>query len=110
MDCLRAESATGPQISHVTTVWANEMGVSTIDVDVSVRDPDVSHRQYTGWDGCRLRCVVTDAAGTQIVSREAILRVRDRVDTGDDTNLPLYLALALALLIALRSRTNGARR
>ena len=59
------------------------------------------------WDGCKFRCVVTDAAGTQIISQEVTLTVRDGVDTGDDTNLPLYLALALvalALLAALRRR------
>ena len=57
------------------------------------------------WDGCRFRCVVTDAAGTQIVSEAFTLTVRDRVDTGDHSNLPLYLGVALvalALLLALR--------
>ena len=57
------------------------------------------------WDGCRFRCVVTDAAGTQIVSEAFTLTVRDRVDTGDHSNLPLYLSVALvalALLLALR--------
>ena len=53
------------------------------------------------WDGCRFRCVVTDAAGTQISSREAVLRVRDRVPTGDDSNLPLYLAVAFVALALL---------
>ncbi len=57
------------------------------------------------WDGCRFRCVVTDAAGTQIISEAFTLTVRDRVDTGDHSNLPLYLGVALvalALLLALR--------
>ena len=57
------------------------------------------------WDGCRFRCVVTDATGAQIISQEFTLHVRDRVDTGDDSNLPLYLSVALAalaLLLALR--------
>ena len=53
------------------------------------------------WDGARFRCVVTDAEGTQIISREVTLRVRDGVDTGDHSNLPLYLAVALAALIML---------
>ena len=53
------------------------------------------------WDGCRFRCVVTDTAGTQISSREAVLRVRDRVPTGDDSNLPLYLAVAFVALALL---------
>ena len=57
------------------------------------------------WDGCRFRCVVTDAAGEKIVTEEFTLTVRDRVDTGDHSNLPLYLGVALAalaLLLALR--------
>ena len=53
------------------------------------------------WDGCRFRCVVTDTAGTQIISQEATLTIRDGVDTGDHSNLPLYLAVAIAALIAL---------
>jgi len=53
------------------------------------------------WDGCRFRCVVTDSAGTQIISREVTLTVRDGVDTGDHSNLPLYLTVAIAALIML---------
>ena len=53
------------------------------------------------WDGCKFRCVVTDAAGTQIISQEVTLTVRDGVDTGDHSHLPLYLAVALAALILL---------
>ena len=53
------------------------------------------------WDGVKFRCVVTDAEGTQIISREVTLTVRDGVDTGDHSNLPLYLAIALAALILL---------
>ena len=63
------------------------------------------------WDGCRFRCVVTDAAGTQIVSEAFTLTVRDKVPTGDDSNLPLYLgvaAAALILLLALRRRRRAA--
>ena len=59
----------------------------------------------------RFRCVVTDAAGTQIVSQEVTLTVRDQVPTGDNTNLPLYLAvalIALALMLALRRRRRAA--
>ena len=51
------------------------------------------------WDGCKFRCVVTDAEGTQIISQEVTLTVRDGVDTGDHSNLPLYLAIVLAALI-----------
>ena len=61
------------------------------------------------WDGARFRCVVTDAQGTKIVSEEAVLTVRDKVPTGDNSNLPLYLAvalIALALLWLLRRRGN----
>ena len=46
-------------------------------------------------------CVVTDAAGTQIVSREVTLTIRDKVPTGDSSNLPLYLAVAAAALALL---------
>ncbi len=53
------------------------------------------------WDGARFRCVVTDAEGTKIVSQEVTLTVRDRVDTGDHSNLSLYLAVALAALALL---------
>ena len=53
------------------------------------------------WDGARFRCVVTDAAGTQIISQEVTLTVRDRVDTGDHSNLSLYLAVAIAALALL---------
>ena len=59
------------------------------------------------WDGCRFRCVVTDAAGTQIISQEVTLTVWDKVPTGDHSNLPLYLAaavVALALLWWMRRR------
>jgi len=51
---------------------------------------------------------VTDAEGAQIVSREVTLHVRDGVDTGDHSNLQLYLAVALvalALLGLLRRRS-----
>ena len=53
------------------------------------------------WDGARFRCVVTDAEGRQIISREVTLTVRDRVDTGDHSNLPLYLAVAIMALFTL---------
>lgn len=53
------------------------------------------------WGGCKFRCVVTDAEGTQIISREVTLTVRDRVDTGDHSSLTLYLAVALAALALL---------
>jgi len=59
------------------------------------------------WDGCVFRCVVTDGDGNQIISREVTLSVRDRVDTGDNSHLPLYSIVAMVatiLLIALRRR------
>ncbi|MBR2796818.1 MAG: hypothetical protein IKE17_03610 [Clostridia bacterium] len=59
------------------------------------------------WDGCRFRCVITDAEGTQVISGEGTLTLRDRVPTGDDSHLPLYLivaAVAIVLLMALRRR------
>ena len=64
--------------------------------------PTLSRRDIEKkWDGCRFRCVVTDAAGTQIISQEVTLTVRDGVDTGDHSHLPLYLAVALAALALL---------
>ena len=63
------------------------------------------------WNGCRFRCVVTDAAGIRTISREVTLTVRDRIPTGDNSNLPLYLAVtmaALALLILLRRKAEKA--
>ena len=62
------------------------------------------------WDGCRFRCVITDADGNQVITQEVTLTVRDRVPTGDSSNLPLYLAVALAALILLwvvRRRMRG---
>jgi LPXTG-motif cell wall-anchored protein len=53
------------------------------------------------WNGAHFRCVVTDAAGTKIVSQEVTLTVRDKVPTGDDSNLTLYLAVALLAILAL---------
>ena len=53
------------------------------------------------WDGCRFRCVITDANGDQVITREVTLTVRDRVPTGDSSSLPLYLAVAAAALILL---------
>ena len=53
---------------------------------------------------------MTDARGAQIISREVTLTVRDRVSTGDDSNLPLYLfvaLIALALLWGIRRRQSA---
>ena len=66
----------------------------------------------TKWDGCRFRCVITDAEGEQIISQEVVLTVRDQVPTGDNSNLPLYLSvamMALALAWILRRRIRRAR-
>ena len=49
----------------------------------------------------------SDAEGTQVISEEITMTLRDRVPTGDPSNLPLYLivaAVAMILLIALRRR------
>lgn len=62
------------------------------------------------WDGAQFRCVVTDRAGNSVTSEAAKLTVRGSVDTGDHSNLPLYLAIAaiaLALLWLLRRRARG---
>ena len=53
------------------------------------------------WNGAKFRCVVTDRAGTTVASDAATLTVRKNVDTGDHSNLPLYLAVAALALIAL---------
>lgn len=53
------------------------------------------------WDGCRFRCVITDANGDQVITNEVTLTVRDKVPTGDSSNLPLYLAVAMVALILL---------
>ena len=63
------------------------------------------------WDGCRFRCVVKDREGMSAISDEAKLTVREKVPTGDNSNLPLYLAVAavaLALLALLRRRARRA--
>ena len=65
--------------------------------EATMRRKDIEKK----WDGCRFRCVVTDAEGTQIITQEFTLTVRDRVPTGDNSNLPLYLAVALAALALL---------
>lgn len=60
------------------------------------------------WNGARFRCVITDRAGKTVTSDSATLTVRDSVDTGDHSNLPLYLsvaAISLVLLWLLRRRT-----
>ena len=62
------------------------------------------------WDGARFRCVVRDGNGTAIISDTATLTVRDRMPTGDDSNLALYLAVALAALIALIAVSRKRRR
>ena len=64
--------------------------------------PTLSRRDVEKkWDGARFRCVVTDERGTQIVSQEVTLTVRDGVDTGDHSNLPLYLVVVLIGLALL---------
>ncbi|MBQ8963682.1 MAG: haloacid dehalogenase-like hydrolase, partial [Clostridia bacterium] len=72
-------------------------------------DPTISREKIESkWDGAWFRCVVTDASGKTIVSEVATLTVRDAVDTGDHSNLPLYLTVALiALLLALAMATAG---
>ena len=75
-------------------------------------DPTLSRENIEKkWDGCKFRCVVTDAAGAQIISREVTLTVRDKVPTGDNSNLPLYLVVALValmLLVFMRRRAKKA--
>ena len=64
--------------------------------------PTLSRRDIEKkWNGARFRCVVTDGKGTQIVSQEVTLTVRDGVDTGDHSNLPLYLVVVLIGLALL---------
>ena len=48
------------------------------------------------WSGNRYRVIVTDAKGRSVTSREAKLTVTGKMPaTGDNSNLPLYLATAL---------------
>ena len=59
------------------------------------------------WNGRQTRCVVTDAAGDTVTSQPATLTVTKAVDTGDHSNLPLYLVIALiaiALLVLTRRK------
>ena len=76
-------------------------------------DPTITRENIEKeWDGSQFRCVVTDAAGTQVISTVVTLTVRDKVPTGDNSNLPLYLAMALvamALLLLLRRRRGSFR-
>ena len=76
-------------------------------------DPTITRENIEKeWDGSQFRCVVTDAAGTQVISTVVTLMVRDKVPTGDNSNLPLYLAMALvamALLLLLRRRRGSFR-
>ncbi|MBQ3425008.1 MAG: LPXTG cell wall anchor domain-containing protein, partial [Clostridia bacterium] len=61
----------------------------------------------TGWSGRKARCVVTDASGSTVISREVTLTVRPIPDTGDHSHLPLWLAVALlsaTLLLLLRRK------
>ena len=65
------------------------------------------HKVKMKWNGRRTRCVIADAAGTTVISDEAVLTVTELPDTGDHTHLPLYLAVALiaaAILIILRRK------
>ena len=65
-------------------------------------DPTITRENIEKeWDGCRFRCVITDTEGTQVISTVVTLTVRDKVPTGDDSNLPLYLAVALGALALL---------
>jgi MYXO-CTERM domain-containing protein len=93
--------------SYQWQVWDEKHG-KWVDLP-GFTEPTLSRKDIEKrWDGARFRCVVTDAEGTQIISREVTLHVRDGVDTGDHSNLPLYLAVALvalALLGLLRRRT-----
>lgn len=49
-------------------------------------------------DGWKYRCVIQDAAGKTLTTREALLTVTHVPSTGDSSNLPLYLILAAAAL------------
>ena len=49
-------------------------------------------------DGWKYRCVIQDAAGKTLTTREALLTVTHVPSTGDSSNLLLYLILAAAAL------------
>ena len=97
-----------PPYSYQWQVW-DEKHRKWVDLP-GFTDPALSREAVEKkWDGCKFRCVVTDAEGTQIISQTVTLTVRDRVPTGDDTSLPLYLAVAavaLALLWWTRRRAS----
>jgi len=78
-------------------------------VDIPGATDSVLSREHVEkkWDGAQFRCVITDRAETTVISDVATLHVRDSVDTGDYSNLPLYLtvaAIALTLMWLLRRR------
>ena len=79
--------------------WVDQLGATGTTLSLQKVD-----KKRDGW---KLRCVVTDAKGTEIISREATLHVWGDVPTGDSSNLPLYLtiaALALASMVMLWRR------
>ena len=86
--------------SYQWQVWDEKHG-KWVDLP-GFTEPKLSRKDIEKkWDGCRFRCVITDASGAQVITDEVTLTVRDGVDTGDHSNLPLYLAVALAALALL---------
>ena len=65
------------------------------------------YKVRTKQNGRKVRCVVTDAKNSSVVSDAATLSVFSHVDTGDHSHLPLYMtvaAAALLLIVLLRRR------
>ena len=86
--------------SYQWQVWDEKHG-KWVDLP-GFTEPKLSRKDIEKkWDGCRFRCVITDASGAQVITDEVTLTVRDGVDSGDHSNLPLYSAVALAALALL---------
>ena len=90
-------------------VWMGEKK-GWVDLDGAVISALIVKDVTMAMSGRKARCIVTDSSGQRIISDAATLTVIDpqMVDTGDHSNLPLYVAVALAalaLIWLLRRRT-----
>ena len=83
-------------------VWMDEER-GWVDLKDAVLPTLVVEDVTMAMSGRRARCIVTDSSGQRIVSDAATLTVIDPhpVDTGDHSNLPLYLIVAVAALTLL---------
>ncbi len=101
-------------ITPYTYRWEVRMGESDTWQKLSTgNEPTLTLKDtkmhMNGW---KYRCVITDASGKTVTSREALLTVVRVPPTGDSSNLPLYLLLAMAaltLLWMLRTRRTAGK-